>query len=184
MSKETAPSRYHPVHVALHWLMFLLVIMMLGIGKFVMPGVPVDDPQKPFMLQAHAYIGFFIAILLVARIILLFTTKRPAPADAGNAFLNFVARAVHVLFYVLLLGMVLSGMGLFQVAGLPGCVQRRRPLPGGFLCLPAAHRARIDLDTPASVDRPACWRGAVSPFHPQGQPALPHVVREKVKSEL
>lgn len=136
MSKETAPSRYHPVHVALHWLMFLLVIMMLGIGKFVMPGVPVDDPQKPFMLQAHAYIGFFIAILLVARIILLFTTKRPAPADAGNAFLNFVARAVHVLFYVLLLGMVLSGMGLFQVAGLPDVFSGAAPYPADFSVYP------------------------------------------------
>ena len=54
MSKETTPTRYHPVHVVVHWLMFLLVLMMLGIGKFVMPGVPVDDPQKPFMLQIHA----------------------------------------------------------------------------------------------------------------------------------
>lgn len=136
MSKETAPSRYHPVHVAVHWLMFLLVIMMLGIGKFVMPGVPADAPQKPSMLQIHAYIGMFITVLLVVRLIVLFTTKRPAPADAGNAFLNLVARAVHVLFYVLLLGMVLSGMGLFQAAGLRDVFSGASPYPADFFSYP------------------------------------------------
>jgi len=35
-----------PAHVAIHWLMALLVFMMLGIGKFVMPGVSPQDPQK------------------------------------------------------------------------------------------------------------------------------------------
>ena len=85
MSKEIAPARYHPLHAAIHWLMFLLVIMMLGVGKFVMPGIPVDNPQKPAMLQTHAMIGITIAVLLVVRIVLLFTAKRPAPADAGNA---------------------------------------------------------------------------------------------------
>jgi cytochrome b561 len=136
MSKETAPSRYHPLHVALHWLMFLLVVMMLGIGKFVMPGVPVDDPQKPSMLQIHAYIGIFITILLVARLIMVFTTKRPVPADAGNSFLNFVARAVHVLFYVLLAGMAVSGLGMFQQANLPDIFSGATPYPADFFSYP------------------------------------------------
>lgn len=136
MSKGTAPSRYHPAHVALHWLMFLLVIMMLGIGKFVMPGVPVADPQKPFMLQIHAYIGIFITILLVARLIVLFTTKRPAPADAGNSFLNFVGKAVHFLLYVLIIGMALSGLGMFQQANLPGIFSGAAPYPTDFFSYP------------------------------------------------
>lgn len=136
MSKEIAPARYHPLHAAIHWLMFLLVIMMLGVGKFVMPGIPVDNPQKPAMLQTHAMIGITIAVLLVVRIVLLFTAKRPAPADAGNAVLNLVARAVHVLFYVLLLGMVLSGMGLFQAASLPDVFSGASPYPSDFFAYP------------------------------------------------
>lgn len=132
MSKETAPSRYHPVHVALHWLMFLLVVMMLGIGKFVLPGVPVDNPQKPFMLQTHAYIGGLIAVLLVIRLVLRFTTRRPAPADAGNAFLNFVAKAVHFLLYLLLIGMAVSGLGMFQQANLPAIFSGAAPYPQDF----------------------------------------------------
>jgi len=119
MSKESAPARYHSVHVVLHWLMALLVFMMLGVGKFVMPDVSSDNPQKVFMLQIHAYTGGIIAVLLVIRLIFRFATKRPALADAGNAFLNFVGRTVHLLLYVFLIGMAVSGLGLFQMANLP-----------------------------------------------------------------
>jgi len=132
MSKETAPTRYHPVHVVLHWLMFLLVLMMLGIGKFVMPGVPADNPQKPFMLQIHALTGGIIVILLVARLIVLFMAKRPAPADAGNSFLNFLAKAIHFLLYFLLIGMAVSGLGLFQMANLPAIFSGQAPYPQNF----------------------------------------------------
>lgn len=136
MSKETAPARYHPIHVALHWLMFMLVVMMLGVGKFVIPGVPVDDPQKPFMLQLHAYIGAFIAVLLVIRLGLRFTIKRPVPADAGSVFLNFLARAVHFLLYFLLIGMAVSGLGLFQMANLPAIFGGEVPYPQDFFVYP------------------------------------------------
>lgn len=132
MSKESAPVRYHPVHVVLHWLMALLVIMMLGVGKFVMPGVSPDDPQKVFMLQFHAYTGGVLGILLVIRLIFRFTTKRPIPADAGNALLNFVAKATHFLLYLFIAGMAVSGFGLFQMAQLPAVFSREIPYPSDF----------------------------------------------------
>lgn len=136
MSMETTPSRYHPAHVTLHWLIFLLVALMLGVGKVLIPGVPADDPQKAFMLQTHAYIGGLIAILLVVRLVLRFTTKRPAPADAGNAFLNFLAKAVHFILYLLLVGMAVSGLGLFQQANLPAVFGGATPYPQDFFQYP------------------------------------------------
>ncbi len=129
---ETAPKRYHPVHVVIHWLMALLVFIMLGTGKFVLPGIAPEDPQKAGMLQMHAYVGGAIALLLVARLILRFTIKRPAPADAGNAFLNFLAKAVHFLLYLMLIGMAVSGLGLFQMANLPAVFSGAQPYPSNF----------------------------------------------------
>lgn len=129
---ETTPNRYHPVLVTIHWLMALLVIMMLGVGKFAMPGISPTDPQKPMMLQSHAYIGGAIAVLLIVRLVLRFTTKRPAPADAGNAFLNFIAKAVHFLLYFILVGMAVSGLGLFQMANLPAVFSGAAPYPSNF----------------------------------------------------
>ncbi|NWF64601.1 MAG: cytochrome b/b6 domain-containing protein [Chloroflexi bacterium] len=134
---ETAPKRYHPAHVVIHWLMALLILMMLGVGKTVMPGVDPADPQKPMMLQSHAYIGISLAALLVIRVIMLFVLKRPAPADAGNPVLNFAGRATHILLYVFMLGMVLSGMGLFQMANLPAVFSGAAPYPANFFDYPA-----------------------------------------------
>jgi cytochrome b561 len=84
------------------------------------------------MLQTHAIVGFFIAILLFIRLVLRFTTKQPAPADAGNVFLNFLAKAVHFLLYLLLIGMAVSGLGLFQMADLPAIFSGEAPYPPDF----------------------------------------------------
>lgn len=132
MSKETAPARYHPLHVTLHWLIALLVFTMLAVGKLAMPGIPADDPQKVMMLQVHAYIGGAIALLLVVRLIMRFAVKRPAPADAGHASLNFLAKAVHFLIYLLLIGMAVSGLGLFEMANLPAIFSGAAPYPADF----------------------------------------------------
>lgn len=125
-------KRFHPAHVAIHWLMALLVLMMLAAGKFVMPGIPPEAPQKPQALQLHAYIGGAIALLLIVRLVLRFTVKRPAPADAGNAFLNFLAKAVHFLLYFVLIGMAASGLELFQLANLPAVFSGAAPYPANF----------------------------------------------------
>lgn len=132
MSKETAPARYHPFHVTLHWLIALLVFMMLAVGKLAMPGIPADDPQKVMILQVHAYIGGAIALLLVVRLIMRFAVRRPAPADAGYASLNFLAKAVHFLIYLLLIGMAVSGLGLFEMANLPAIFSGAAPYPADF----------------------------------------------------
>jgi cytochrome b561 len=129
---EATPKRYHPAHVVIHWLMALLVITMLGIGKFAMPGVSPEDPQKVMLLQSHTYIGGAIAVLLVIRLILRFISRSPAPADAGNAFLNFVAKAVHVLLYLMLIGMAVSGLGMYQLANLPAVFEGSQAYPSDF----------------------------------------------------
>jgi cytochrome b561 len=132
MSTEKLPARYHPAHVLVHWLMFLLVMLMLFSGKMALPGVPADNPQKAMMLQLHTYTGALIAILLVIRLILRFTVKRPAPADAGYAFLNVLAKVVHFLLYLFLIGMAVSGLGMFQMANLPAVFAGTAPYPQDF----------------------------------------------------
>lgn len=129
---ETTPKRYHPAHVLIHWLTALIIFMLLGVGKFVMPGVLPTDPQKPLMLQTHAVIGGVLGLLVIVRLILRFRTSQPAPADAGNSFLNWVGKAVHILLYVLMIGMAFSGFGLFQQADLPAVFSAAKPYPSNF----------------------------------------------------
>lgn len=133
---ESTPKRYHPVHVVIHWLMALLVIMMLGVGKLVMPTVSPEDPQKVMMLQSHFYIGVAITVLLVIRLILRFTVKKPAPADAGNAFLNRIGKITHVLLYILVIGMALSGLGMYQLANLSAVFSGAQAYPTNLFDYP------------------------------------------------
>jgi cytochrome b561 len=130
---ETAPKRYHPAHVVIHWLTALLIVMMLMVGKFVMPGVAADNPQKPMMLQSHTYIGGAIALLLVIRLVMLFAFKRPAAdTNQDNRFLDIIAKATHGLLYLLMLGMALSGFGLFQQVNLTAVFSGAQPYPQDF----------------------------------------------------
>jgi cytochrome b561 len=128
----TTPKRYHPLHVVIHWLMALLVILMLSVGKFAILSISPQDPQKVVILQSHTYIGAAISILLIIRLILRFTTKRPSPADAGDPTLNFIGKVVHVLFYILLIGMAISGLGMYQLANLPAVFSAAQPYPPNF----------------------------------------------------
>lgn len=133
---DSSPKRYHPVHVTIHWLMALFVIMLIGVGKFMMPGMSPEDPQKVMILQIHAYFGMALGILLVIRLVLRFAINRPAPADAGNSFLNFVAKAVHFLLYFFVIAMAFSGFGLFKLADLPSVFNGASSYPSDFFVFP------------------------------------------------
>lgn len=135
MSQST-PVRYHPAHVIIHWLMALLVAMILFAGKFAMPAISADDPQKVMMLQSHAYLGGFAALLLVIRVVMRFAIKVPAEANEDNAALRFIAKATHVSLYILILGMAVSGLGIYQALNLPEVFSGATSYPKNFFDYP------------------------------------------------
>lgn len=137
MSKESLPARYHPVHVALHWLIALMVIGAFAVGMTLLDSTPNSAPEKVTYLQYHAAWGQLLALLLIARLITRFVFKRPAPADAGNKFLNFTAKAVHFLLYAGVFLMLFSGGNMSMQAGLMNVFQGQGSLPEDFFVYPA-----------------------------------------------
>lgn len=134
MSTET-PKRYHPVHVVLHWLIAIMTILAILVGMVVLNPVP-DTAGKTRLLQIHALWGGLLALLLAARLITRFTLPRPAPATTGSAFLDFVAKAVHFLLYLGIIGMVVSGLGTAVQADLAGVFRGEAPFPADFMAYP------------------------------------------------
>ena len=132
MSKESVPARYHPVHVVLHWLVALMVIGAFAVGMTLLDSTPNSAPEKVTYLQYHSTWGLLLALLLVARLVTRFMFKRPAPADAGNAFLNFVAKVVHFLLYVGVFLMLFSGSSMSMQAGLMNVFAGQGALPEDF----------------------------------------------------
>jgi len=94
------PKRYNPVLVTLHW---LTVILMLGAGFLA------EDHGGGSPINIHMILGSLLLIVLIARIVVRFTTKRPAWADTGSQFLNKLGELVHYGLY--LAAFFILGMG-------------------------------------------------------------------------
>lgn len=133
-------TRYHPVLVALHWLLALMIVMALVAGNLLLEAVPNSDPQKIAGLRNHMSLGIAIGVLMLIRLLVRSFTAKPPHADTGNALLNLAGRAAHWGLYLLVFAMVASGIGISLSAGLPDIVfgGADTPLPADF----SAYKAR------------------------------------------
>ncbi|MDB5610141.1 MAG: cytochrome b [Bradyrhizobium sp.] len=137
--KTLLVSRYHPLLVALHWLLAILIVAMLGIGFFVLAAMHNTDPQKIGILLIHMSVGMVILALMVVRFIVRVRTSRPAEATTGNRVLDRIAPFVHYGFYVLVFLMVATGYATAILAGLNRIVFQGTgdPLPPSFGIYPS-----------------------------------------------
>jgi cytochrome b561 len=133
-SKTGIPTRYHPLLVAFHWLVALLVFAALTAG-FLLKGQP-NEPAKLAPLGIHMLVGRSILILMVARLVTRFLVRKPVPADTGNPLLNRAAGVVHALLYMGVIAMAVAGLGTAAQAGLN---QSGASLPIDFFAFPARY---------------------------------------------
>jgi cytochrome b561 len=115
-------SRYHPILVALHWALAILIIADLTIGALVLVHIPNDVPRKIEGLRAHMSGGIVILILMFLRLAMRAGTTAPAKASAGSAVLDRVAWLSHRLLYFVVFAMALSGLVMGLQAHLPDVV--------------------------------------------------------------
>ena len=102
-----APKRYYPVNVTLLWLVALGVFFNLYLGIFVFS----QRGRGSFQLQPiHMVVGITILILMLARLVMRFTVKRPADATAGHKLLDIIAKIVHYGLYLTVLAVTILGV--------------------------------------------------------------------------
>jgi cytochrome b561 len=95
------PNRYNPVMVILHWLTVLLILSAGFLSD--------SEGGSSSPIDIHMILGALLIATLAIRLIVRFTTKRPAWANTGNQFLNKLGEWVHVglyffAFYILAVG--------------------------------------------------------------------------------
>jgi cytochrome b561 len=112
-------TRYHPLLVALHWLLAFLIIAALALGALVMARIPNSDPMKLEALRSHMIGGALIFLLMVLRLGVRIRTDRPRDASTGSAALDRLAWWSHRLLYAAVLAMALSGMIMALQTRLP-----------------------------------------------------------------
>lgn len=109
------PSRYTRTAIAIHWLVAALIIAMLCMGLW-MEGLP-NDMFKFEVFQLHKSVGLTILLLVGVRLMWRFT--HPAPMLPGHMprWQKAGAHVSHVMLYVLMFSMPLSGWAMSDAAG-------------------------------------------------------------------
>lgn len=128
----SAVYRYHPVTVALHWIVAVLVLLMLGVGTFVLEPMDNANPDKLSMLATHRLIGLVILGLTVLRIVLRRFLPAPEHAKTGSGFLDKLGQAMPKLLNIFVILMAVSGMVLGRMSGLSDAIAGTTPLPDSF----------------------------------------------------
>jgi cytochrome b561 len=111
-------ARYHPVLIALHWIMALAILISLGMGLFVLDGMDAADPAKIGLLQAHLLMGVSLLVLAVVRLFTRIKMPQPAKVVTGNPLRDKVGTGVHHLLYCLMIVVPASGLALAYSADL------------------------------------------------------------------
>ena len=130
-------NRYSRTAVSIHWITAFLIVALLISGNRI--EAMEENGPKAQLLMIHAPIGILVGVLTLFRIVwwMRFDT-RPEPVETAPMWQERLARGVHVLFYILILGMITSGMGMMVLSGageiLFGGVDR--PLPDFEAFLP------------------------------------------------
>lgn len=106
------PRRYHPALVTLHWLIALLLLAQAAMGiafHFELRWAP-----EHLARQIHLILGIPLFAAVIARIVVRFTTPKPAEATTGNRLLDFAGKATHALLYIVLVVMLVTA-GLLAI---------------------------------------------------------------------
>ncbi|WP_405631735.1 cytochrome b [Pseudoalteromonas sp. Ld20] len=107
MFKNTHSS-YGLVTIVLHWLMALIVIGLFGLGLYMVELTYYDSWYRGSM-DLHKSIGITLAALLIFRLAWRVMSTQPKPVEGSSKVVNKVAHFAHLLIYMLLIGIVISG---------------------------------------------------------------------------
>lgn len=107
-------NRYSTVSLVFHWGLALLVLTQV---LLITAHEAAEGPMSRELVQIHKALGMAVLVLTLARI--GWRIANPAlPSPAGTPpWQAFAAKATHVLFYVLLIGIPLMGWAASSAGG-------------------------------------------------------------------
>lgn len=116
-SSTAAVTHYTPLAISLHWLMALLIFAGWALGIY-MHDLPLS-PQKLRYFSWHKWIGVTVFLLAIIRVAWLATHRPPPSPHNSPSWQIIAARANHILLYLLMLILPLSGWLMSSAKGVP-----------------------------------------------------------------
>ena len=128
---ETVPAPYHPVSVALHWLLGVALIGLFVMGLY-MSELPFS-PQRLKLYNWHKWAGVLVLTLSFVRLMWRLTHRPPAlPVTLVQrmpVWQRAAHHATHAGLYVLFFATPLLGWAYSSAAGFPIVLFGMWPLP-------------------------------------------------------
>lgn len=110
-------ARYDDVAIGFHWLIAILVLGLLAIGKF-MTGLEHDDSMRFVLTQWHKTFGITVLLLSVLRLLWRLTNRPPPDPDSLPRWQKLAAHSAHIALYILLFAIPLTGWILVSASPL------------------------------------------------------------------
>lgn len=115
MSMVKISAAYTPLQKALHWAVVGLLLLQFfvfdGMGKPFDASLKAGVPVYATTVYFHILIGATIFALAAWRLGLRARFGAPAAPEAEPEMFRLAAKAAHLAFYVLLLGLPIGGLG-------------------------------------------------------------------------
>ena len=116
MALKSASNKYGTVAVTIHWLSTFLILALVGSG--FRAASLTDGAAKEAVLSLHVPLGAAILFLTLLRLLWWWLADRkPDPVAGEPAWQRVSAKAVHILFYVVIFGLAASGIGMMVLSG-------------------------------------------------------------------
>lgn len=115
MSFKSSSNQYGTVAVTIHWISALFILVLIASG--LRAGHMEDSAGKADILKVHVSLGIIILLLTLARIVWWkFADSKPEPVPMAR-WQDRSARIVHVLLYIVILVLAVSGIGMMVLSG-------------------------------------------------------------------
>ncbi len=133
------------IAIAFHWLMAVAILFMFGLGLY-MVDLSYYDTWYKGSLDLHKSIGIVLLILWIGRLTWRQLNASPKPLSSNSWYEHLeqkLAHWVHVILYMLMLLLMLSGylistadgrsidvFGLFEVPAIPELIDKQEDIAG------------------------------------------------------
>lgn len=127
---KSSVDRYGAIPITIHWLSAILIFAAIGTG--FQAGNAIDPAIKAGFLRIHIPAAIIALLLTLFRIVWWwFFDRKPLPVKGSPLWQERLARAVHLALYVVILGMIASGIGMIALSGAGPTVfgESTTPLP-------------------------------------------------------
>lgn len=120
MQWRNSNSHYGLVSIALHWLVALAVFGLFGLGLW-MVDLSYYDPWRKAAPELHKSIGLLLFAVMLGRVVWRRVSPSPEPTPNQGRMTRLAAHAGHLLLYVGLFGVMISGylISTADGAGIP-----------------------------------------------------------------